>query len=138
MSQQDIGVILASYEAFNSGDLHTAMDAFAPEIEWNVPPILPDAQVYHGHEGVERFWTTWRESFDDFRVEVEETIDAGARIVVMTKIRGRGRDSGIVVDTPSFAQIWTMRDGRAVHVEMLPNRSEALELVGLEPPGLRS
>ena len=134
MSQRDIDAILSSYEAFNSGDLDAAMDAFDPEIEWNVPPVLPDAQVYHGHEGVKQFWGTWRETFNDFRVVVEETFDAGERIVVMTKIIGRGRDSGIVVDSPSFGQIWTMREGKAVHVEMKPNRREALEEVGLEAP----
>jgi ketosteroid isomerase-like protein len=135
MTQRDVDVILAAYEAFNNGDPDAAMHAFDPDIEWNVPPILPDAQVYHGHEGVKQFWATWRETFNDFRVVIEETLDAGERIVVMTKIIGRGRDSGIVVDTPSFAQIWTMRDGKAVHVEMKPNRREALESVGLEPPG---
>lgn len=134
MSQRDIEVVLAAYEAFNRGDMDAAMVAFAPEIEWNGPAILPDAQVYHGHEGVRQFWTNWRESFEDFRVEIEEFIDAGEQVVAMTRVTGRGRDSGIVVDTPSFAQIWTLSEGRAVRVVMLPNRREALESVGLDPP----
>ena len=109
MSQRDIDVILASYEAFNSGDLDAAMDAFAPEIEWNVPPILPDAQVYHGHEGVKQFWIGWQETFDDFRVEIDETIDAGEQIVVMAKIK----------------RPWPRQRDRRRHAQLRPDLDDA-------------
>ena len=132
MARTNVEVVLAAYDAFNSGEMEAAMDAFDPEIEWNVPPVLPDAQVYHGHDGVKAFWSSWTETFDDFRIEVEETFDAGDRVVVMAKIVGRGRDSGVVVDTPSFGHIWTLRNGKTVLVEMKPNRRESLETVGLD------
>jgi uncharacterized protein len=133
MSRENVEIVLGAYEAFNRGDMETAAKAMDPEIEWNVPDVLPDAQVYHGHDGVKAFWTSWMETFDEFRIEIEEALDAGESVVVMASIVGRGRDSGIVVDTPSFGHIWTLRNGRAVLVVMKPNRRESLETVGLDP-----
>lgn len=52
-----------------------------PDIEWHVPPILPDPATYRGHEGVKQFFETWNETFDDFEVYIEELIDAGDQVV---------------------------------------------------------
>ncbi len=91
----------------------------------------PD-ETYRGPDEVVRFWQTWRAAFDDFRVELEETIDAGDQIIVFAGVRGRGAESGADVKTPSFPQVWTMGDdGRPMRVEMYPSRAEALAAVGL-------
>jgi ketosteroid isomerase-like protein len=50
----------------------------------------------------------------------------------MALVRGRGKDSGVVVETPSFGHVWTLNDGKATKIEMFPNRAVALEELGLE------
>ena len=68
---------------------------------------------------------------EEFRLEVEETIDAGDRVVVMAAVRGAGKDSGADVSTPTFPIIYTLRDHQVVRMEALPTRAEALAAVGL-------
>jgi ketosteroid isomerase-like protein len=93
--------------------------------------MLPEKTVYHGHEGVRELWQSMRDSFDYFQLVIEEIIDAGDRIMVLAAVRGRGKESGIEVETPSFGWVWTLQDGRAVCVDVYPNRAEALQAVGL-------
>jgi len=135
MSTESVELIRRGYEAFNRGDLDAAVATFDPEIEWVGPQILPDApSAYRGHDGVRTFWAAWAEVFEQFWVEIEEMIDAGDQIVAIVRVHGRGRDSGVDVETPSFPHVWTVRDGRPVRMEMMQSRREALEAVGLEGP----
>ena len=53
------------------------------------------------------------DTFDDFHAELEEYAEAGDSMIVMVRMVGRGKDSGVAVDTPSFPMVWTARDGRS-------------------------
>jgi ketosteroid isomerase-like protein len=125
-------IVWRGYELFNSGDDQGAVGGMDPEIEWRVLDGLPEGgTIFRGPEAVLGFWQRWREVFDDFQAVPDELVEAGDKVVAVVSIRGRGKESGIDVTTPSFAQVWTLRDGKAVRVEMLPSREEALELAGL-------
>ena len=78
-----------------------------------------------------RFWKTWGEAFSDFHAQVEGYIEAGESVIVMTRMVGRGKDSGVAVDTPSFAMVWTARGGAVVRMQMFESKEAALEAVGL-------
>jgi hypothetical protein len=97
--------------------------------------MLPDTRrESRGGETFKQIWLTWREQFEDFRMEVEEIMDAGDdRVLVMAGIHGVGKGSGAEVRTPSFAQIWTFKDGVPVSMESLPNRATAMGELGLGP-----
>jgi hypothetical protein len=74
----------------------------------------------------------WGEAFEDFRAEPQEFIDAGDVVVVIVKVEARAH-SGATVDTPSFPNVWTARDGVLVRMEMFQSRAEALAAAGLAP-----
>jgi ketosteroid isomerase-like protein len=132
MASQNVEVVRRGYELFNRGEIDAAIEGMDPDIEWTVLEVLPDTQTYHGPEGVRRFWERWRETFEEFQVEPEELLDAGDQVVVVFSPRGRGRGSGATVQSPAIAQVWTLREGKPVRVEMYPSRATALEAVGLE------
>jgi ketosteroid isomerase-like protein len=133
LSQENVDRILAGYEAINRGDLDAAVGGLSPDFALRPPPVLPDPDVYRGPDEVRQFWQTWIDTFDDFRIEVEEVIDAGERIVVMAAVAGKGKDSGAEVRSPSFAHVWTLQGHEASSMEALPNRATAVETLGLEP-----
>ena len=60
-------------------------------------------------------------------------MEAGNSVIVMTRMVGRGKDSGVAVDTPSFAMVWTAQRGAVVRMEMFESKVAALEAVGLPP-----
>ena len=57
-------------------------------------------------------------------------LDAGEQVVVATRIRGRGRGSGVEVDQ-RITLLWGLTDGRVTRVAGYRDRSEALEAAGL-------
>ncbi len=77
-----------------------------------------------------QFLAEWADAWDDWEMEVEEYIDAGERVVVIVNQRGRSKASGIPVDM-RFAQVWTLRNGQGIRMQMYASPDEALEAVGL-------
>jgi ketosteroid isomerase-like protein len=64
-------------------------------------------------------------------VTAEEFIELGeGRILVLAKIRGRGRASGAPMEGDG-ANPWTFRDGKAVSIVAYANREHALRDAGL-------
>ena len=61
-------------------------------------------------------------------------------VVVILNQRGRSKATGIPVDM-RFAQVWTLRDGQGVRMQLYESVEEALEAVGaagVGPPLARS
>jgi ketosteroid isomerase-like protein len=68
--------------------------------------------------------------FDEFTTVVEEMIDAGDRVIACHRMRGKGRESGVEIDT-RLVQVVTVRGGKQVRIDDYWTRDEALEAVGL-------
>jgi ketosteroid isomerase-like protein len=123
--------VLRGYEAFNRRDIDAALEGLSPDIVWVGPTMLPEGErEFRGHAGVLDFWNMWHSTFEEFRAEIEETIDAGDQVMVMVRIHARHRDSGAEVVNPSFPHVWTIRDGEVVRMEMFQNRAAGLAAIG--------
>jgi ketosteroid isomerase-like protein len=71
------------------------------------------------------------EVWEEFRLEPDEFVDGGDRVVVIGRWVGKGRGSGIEVQRP-VAHVFTLHDGRVVRVELgYTGRGDALEATGL-------
>ena len=130
MSQENVEIVRAAYEFSNR--MHTPdLDAFAPDCEWHTREDLPDAGARRGHDGLVKLASEWYGAFDDFRLHVEELIDAGDSVVAVTRLRGKVRNSQREVDVPE-TQVCKMRDGKVFEVRAYRTKAEALKAVGLE------
>jgi ketosteroid isomerase-like protein len=116
MSQEKVEIIRRGYEALAKGRI--AFELLDPEIEWRGPREFPDlAEPDHGHEGVERYIAQLSEVFNDYRMVAEGFIDAGDdQVLVFTREAGRGRGSGIELQTNPTGHLWTLRDGKAIRM----------------------
>ena len=102
-----------------------------PDLVWDVSRLgWPDQQIYVGAEGANQFNAEWAASWDDWEMEAEEYLDAGERVVVILTQRGRSKATGIPVEM-RFAQVWTVRDGQGIRMQLYASVEEALEAVGL-------
>jgi ketosteroid isomerase-like protein len=70
------------------------------------------------------------EVWDDLRMEPERIFDKGNQIVVFVRVCGRGKGSGVEVET-RFAHLATVRAGKVVRLVVYPDRIKALEAAGL-------
>ena len=90
----------------------------------------PEQQTYEGAEEVRGFLEDWVGAWDDWELEVDELLDAGDKVVALVRQHGRSKAAGMPVEM-SFAQVWTVRDGKQTRMDMYSDREEALEAAGL-------
>jgi ketosteroid isomerase-like protein len=72
-----------------------------------------------------RFFADQAEMFGEVEAELEETREAGDRVLVFLRIRGSGVASGAQFDI-RIAHLWTLRDGLLVRGRGFGDRDEAL------------
>jgi ketosteroid isomerase-like protein len=91
---------------------------------------LPDAPVGVGRLGLEKWGQAWNEAWESWDIENEKYVDAGDQVVVLTRMQGRGRGSGVQVDQRG-GFVMSLRAGKVIRLEYFASRAEALEAVGL-------
>jgi ketosteroid isomerase-like protein len=131
MSQENVEVIRRGYAHFlATGDF--LEETVAPDFVWDMSPFRgwPEQPIYEGLEGARAFMRDWTEAWDDWELEVLGLHDAGEQVVGVVRQRGRSKASGLPVDM-TFAQVWSLRDGKQTRMEMYADPAEALAAVGL-------
>jgi ketosteroid isomerase-like protein len=117
------------YRRWSIGDWSWRADMYADDMEWGWSPEFPDiAGVYRDTETPNRRLLTWLAPWEKWYCSAEEYITFGNTIVVLTRYRGRGKGSGLVVDVEG-AHVWTFRGRKAVRLEVFADRAVAFESI---------
>ena len=130
MSEQNVDVIRAIYEAWTRGDYEAVFARLDTDIEWFGPPDIsaagePGSGLSRGHQGVRRSLGRWVGAWDDYSFELGQLIDFGDQVLVEGRHGGRGKASGVEVSEEIFS-VWTLRAGQAVRQRMFRDREQAL------------
>jgi SnoaL-like domain len=125
------GVIRGLADAFNVGDIERFVGFHDPEVEMRTGVDGTGGvwagldAVYRGHEGLVKAAEHWGEPWSELALHPQELIDLGGdRFIVLGAWRGRGRGSGIEVDTPAGAR-YTLRGGKIVLLEWFGAEEDA-------------
>lgn len=128
MSDANVDVIRSIYDDWLRGEI--AADRFDPEMAMVESRTLPGAHSAHGIDAVRRYMESFARYWDEIRFEPQEYIEAGDQVIVVARLVGRGKSSGIEVER-TWAYVWTLRAGKALRMEGYADRAEALKAVGL-------
>lgn len=116
-----------SEESFNLRDPEVMLERVDAECEWH-PFLTAEVQGgagYRGHEGIRQWFLDIDEMFSEISWQVESVRDLGGdRFLVLGEIRGRGRSSGVEVESP-IGQILDLRDGKIVRGWAYPSHEQA-------------
>ena len=139
MSKEDVELVRRTFEAFGEvewasfvrdtelGDLQAIVEEiYDPGVEIQWMDTSPDSGPYHGHQGAVEAFTEWLASFDEFRFEATEFIDADTSVVVPNRQRGVGKGSGAPVEMTT-AWLVEVKDGRISRLREYSSRERALE-----------
>jgi uncharacterized protein len=132
MSQENVEIVRKLFAAWNTGDRAQVLELVDPEIVIDATRRVFNPTTYEGMKGVQQMLSDLDDVWDRFQTEPStEFIDAGERVVVVGRMRGKGKGSGVEVDQ-SFASIWTIRRGRVIRWELgYEDRRAALEAAAL-------
>ena len=133
MSQENVEVVRAVWEAWERGDMTALFALYDPEIVWDMTHAGGDLSAeHHGHEGVKTMFRAWTEPFDSYHAHAEEFIEVGEAVVVRLRQGGRGRQSGVEVEMPPYWQVYRVKDGLVSQIVVYLNEADALNAVELE------
>jgi ketosteroid isomerase-like protein len=128
MSQENVEIVRGSLDSWASGDGEAARAAYDSHAVM-IRPVI-DARILHGLPAIEAANEAWRRSWEDFRMEIEETIDAGDNVIVSIRQHGVGKDTGAEVELVSHG-VFSLRNSKIIRAEFFESKSEALEAAGL-------
>jgi ketosteroid isomerase-like protein len=123
-------LVREAYAAFNRGDFDAAVELLDPQVEWQLPPNVPDTGTLRGLDQVRDGLGNFLESWQSFRADVKDVVAAGDRVVVLVRFGGQSTTGLELEGSGVDAHLWTLRDGKAVKVQMFSGTSEALSAIG--------
>ncbi len=129
MSPGNVAKAMEFLEAYNRRDFDAAVEFFDPEVEWVLPP-LQRSDSCRGPDEITRFWQGLDETWEELRLDPQESVDAGDKVAIRLLYYGRGRGSGVEMEAEVYHQVTTFRDGLMVRIEYFTDWAQALEAVG--------
>jgi ketosteroid isomerase-like protein len=132
MSQENVELVRGAIDSINRRDLDQAIEAAHDDFEadWS-NSIAPHGGVYRGREQARVLIEAFLEAWDEFHWDPQEIIEVDeAWVLVVNRVRGRGRGSGVAVDAIG-AQLWTIAGGKVRGIKLYQSKADALEAAGL-------
>jgi ketosteroid isomerase-like protein len=127
-----VEIVRRAWEAWERGDMQAMFDFYDPAVEWDMTESrVPDMGVYRGHEGVRNFFRDWMAPFRDYYAHADDFKLGSEGVLVRIRQGGRGKQSGVDVEMPPLWQLYRLRAGRAVRVEIYRDEDRALEAAGV-------
>ena len=112
MSEEEVQALRRIYDAFSRWDVDELCRNVTHDFEMNLPETLPFGGTRHGYDGVWAFAVVYRDFIEGAWADPDDFLDAGDRVVVLGRMRGRAKATGRAFEMP-FAHVWTLTDGVA-------------------------
>jgi ketosteroid isomerase-like protein len=142
MSQENVELVLGLYPAPDVD----YVQLYGDETLWTAwaEPVAPflhadfdcfmytfgSERRYAGVDGLRAFMLDWMAPWVTYRVEMEQVIDLGERVLILNYDCGRHEGSTREV-RGRVAAVWTVRDGKIARLDAYTTRADALKAVGL-------
>ena len=125
-------VLRKAYEAFNSGDMDTVLEAWTDDIRWegSNDERLPGGGTHEGKDAVAGALGKINESIDGFNAPADEFIEQGDTDVVLGHSEGTAKETGNSFKVP-YVHVWRMEGGKAKRVQLLTDTSVVAQALGV-------
>jgi uncharacterized protein len=126
VGQSNSDLARSAFRAFERRDMAAIQELCHPDIELDWSRRLLDPVVVHGYAGIKGFFDEVDSIFEEILFDLDEVVEIGDEVLVVSTGRFRGRASGVDV-TARGAQIWTIRDGKLARFRFYQSKEDALE-----------
>jgi ketosteroid isomerase-like protein len=122
-------VELVQDERFEEWDAMPEWELYDPDVVLEELAEIPDADKYHGIDGIKRWFRAGAETFGEVKWEPTALTGQGPHVLVDAHGRFRGAGSGVETEM-DVVHLFTLRDGRIVRIRGFLDRQEALDAAG--------
>src|SRR3954447_18631792 len=129
MSRENVEVAAQAIEAFNGTDVEAFADLTTPDFAWSPSMVAVEGETYRGRDGIERYFGSLHSSWERFHILRGEFRDFGELVVMLGRLEGRGKGSGVPVDS-SLGMVFDFRDGTISRIRGYLDHAEALRAAG--------
>jgi ketosteroid isomerase-like protein len=130
VSEENVEIALAAADAWNRGDYEAWLATWDENSEFVPLRAQLEGGSYSGHDGLLRFRDELTQDFEEVRLELEETRDAGDQVVGIGRFRARGRASGVDINVP-LGVLTRLSRGKIVYMRFFTEPAGALQAAGL-------
>ncbi|MDQ3730254.1 MAG: nuclear transport factor 2 family protein [Actinomycetota bacterium] len=108
-------------------NLETLFEHLAPDVVWdNTVGSPPDhSGLIRGKAAVEKIIREWVSSWSEYRISVNEVVEAGNDVILDVSESGFGRESGVPLEH-RHCYLWSFRDGLIVSGSEYASKTAAL------------
>jgi ketosteroid isomerase-like protein len=129
MSQANVELVRAVYDAWARDEFPGPSDLLDDEIEYVNPPGAIEPGTRHGIDAFARAVEKVFEGWEYWRMEPRRFESKGDQVAVEVSYRARGRGSGVEMEGVESA-LWTVRDGRVVRYAWFHEAHDAHAALG--------
>ena len=83
-----------------------------------------------GLEAVTSFSREFNDTWETFSIEQEQVSDIEDTVVILGRVKARGKASGVALETP-VAYVHTLREGKLARTQVFFDHADAIEAAGL-------
>jgi ketosteroid isomerase-like protein len=132
MSAENVELVRAAFDAWNVEGPAALTDRATDDVVWlEVSGWLESqGQEVRGRDVLLGNLHTLFDAWETYRLELEDVHDAGERVVAIVRERGRGRASGVGLDS-LWGYVITVADGKLARIEAYRDPDAALAAADL-------
>ena len=86
MSQENVEIVRAAFDAWNRGDLEDLFSYLAPDAEFHTTGRFADEGVYRGRAGLARLFSEFRQDLAEQRVSADDVQAVGQDVVIVEAV----------------------------------------------------
>jgi ketosteroid isomerase-like protein len=109
MSAQNLQLVRNVVDAVNRRDISRLVELTDPDVEWHTfLAELRGEGGYRGHDGIRQWLSDVDDVWDFLRVDVDDTLAVGALVLVVGRLRYRGKGSGVELESATgwVVNVW--------------------------------
>jgi ketosteroid isomerase-like protein len=131
MSEENVEAVRRVYEQWGEGDFRAAVELYDPHVLLVQGQGLPERGTYLGLDGVRDYMAAFLEAWKRVTIQAEEIFAVGDSVVARVVQRAIGKESGVEPAELEYFQVWSFRGGKVIRLDVIRDRDEALEAVGI-------
>jgi ketosteroid isomerase-like protein len=130
MSEANVEIVKRGIDAYNRLDVDAVVELSTPDVAFVSVVFDLEGGGYHGREAIETLFGNIRDTWEELNILVEEIRDLDDVVLVLGRLEGRGRGSGVEVDAP-YAVVVELRGGKVSRLSTYLDHGEALRAAGV-------